>query len=420
MTEARGERQAIIISVGRYAAGSGLTGYDSVDATARRLTELLEQDGRPLWDRVVRVVDPESPHGIIDAIARGMQAARGGGRLLVHYIGHGEVLTVGSGETYKYTGLALSTSRTRAPWSFLALDVVQEEMRVHHDCARALVLDCCNSAGAGALGVPALEFGEPDGRRDPFGARPAADAWSARDPNTCVLTAVSHGSRSQLTGAIRPDGLTEFSGLMIDVLESGIPGAGAVLNIRDLYQGMKDSPQGKDVRPGLIQRGPYPLDVFPNRAAPDHAARGGPPDTREQDRRLAAADPRELVAAWMRRQGPLADIDTDRVVACVQRRMAGAPAAHVAHIVHLTHGYEEGTVEWLRDTLSRPLLGRDAWDNGTVMRALAAHGCPDCLLFGRWIGDSVVKHGGPQDALRLMAGRRHDPLSPGPGGGGTP
>lgn len=393
MTERPAERHAVVVSVSRYAEDSGLVPYRSIDTSAERLAELLAAHSRGLWDSVVRVADPDTPHAIMDAVADGMRAARGGGQLLVYYIGHGERTL------FPYSGiqLALTTSRERTPWSFLALDHVKAGMREHQDCSRALVLDCCHSSGAGALGGPSL--------MDPGDEGQGMETRFGHDPDTCVLTAISPKSVSQLTGAQRSDGLTYFSGLLIDLLVSGIPGAGRQLTMRDVYTAMGEHADPHKLRPELTSRGTSALALFPNNASPAAGHPDAAPDALAHERLLADADVQDVAAAWVRRHGPLAGVTAERVADFVARRFAEGPADLVARLVHCAHTYEEGDQEWLHDALSSPLLRRGALDSGRVLAALDAQGCPDCHTFGRRVGRRIVEHGGPATLRELLRGR---------------
>lgn len=410
MTDRPAERHAVIVSVARYAEDSGLVPYRSIDASAERLAELLARHSQGLWDSVVRVADPGTPHAIMDAVADGMRASRGGGQLLVYYIGHGERTL------FPYPGiqLALTTSRERTPWSFLALDHVKAGMREHQDCSRALVLDCCYSADAGALGGPALPAAGQDA------ARQGMEARFGHEPDTCVLTAVSRMSFSQLAGAQRPDGLTHFSGLLIDLLRSGIPGAGGRLTVRDVYRAMGEHADARTLRPDLISRGTSTPVLFPNHAAAGAGHPDAGPDVLAQERLLAEATAQDVAAAWVRRHGPLAAVAPDRLAAFVARRFAEAPADHVARFVHCAHTYEEGDQEWLHDALSSPLLLRGALDSGRVLAALDAQGCADCHAFGRRAGRRIVEHGDPATLRELLRGRAQFTPSPGPTADGSP
>jgi hypothetical protein len=415
MTERRAARHAVIISVAAYAEDSGLVSYSSIAESASRLRELFAEKSGGFWDAesVVLISDPATPHEVMDAIALGMEAARGGGQLLVYYIGHGaEFISPHSG-----VYLALSTSRDRVPWSFLALDHIKAEMHRYHDCSRVIVLDCCYCAAAGALGGPSLPAARSAARSAAGnGAAPAEQQTVPRrigweEPGTCVLTAVSPTAPSQLTGACRPDGLTEFSGLLIDILEEGIPQAAPQLTVREVYQAMREQADPGKLHPDIHSRGANTPVIFPNRWAPVALQHDSTHDALSQMQRLSAADIPDVVAAWIRRQGRLADIPAERVKDFVVRQLADASAERVTEIVHCAHLYEEGDQEWLYGSLSSPLLGRDAYDSGQVLAALDSQNCLECRALAQKVSQLIIDRGGPETLLKLMLGRERGAAS---------
>ncbi|MBV9026556.1 MAG: caspase family protein [Streptomycetaceae bacterium] len=412
MTERRSERHAVIISVAAYAEDSGLFSYNSIAESADRLCELFAEKSGGYWgsESIVPVRNPKTPHEVMDAVARGMEVARGGGQLLVYYIGHGEQFTSPHSDVH----LALSTSRDRVPWSFLALDHIKAEMRRYHDCSRVLVLDCCYCAAAGALGRPSVPATVSDA--GPVEQQTIQRRLGWEEPGTCVLTAVSPTSYSQLTGACRSDGLTEFSGLLIDVLEEGIPGAASQLTVREVCQAMRAQADPGKLKPDIFSHGPKTPVIFPNRWAPVGLQRESARDAWSQEQRLSAADIPEVMAAWIHRQGSLADIPAERVKDFVTRQLAGAPAERVTEIVHCAHLYEDGDQEWLHGSLSSPLLGRDAYDSGQVLAALDSQNCPECRALAQKISQIIIDRGGPETLLKLMLGRERGSASSWPPG----
>jgi hypothetical protein len=407
MTERRAVRHAVIISVAAYAEDSGLVSYSSIAESASRLRALFAEKSGGFWDAesVVLVSDPTTPHEVMDAITRGMEAARGGGQLLVYYIGHGEEFISPHPGVY----LALSTSRDRVPWSFLALDHIKAGMRRYHDCSRIIVLDCCYCAAAGALGGLSVPAAGSDAVPVEQQTVPRRIGWE--EHGTCVLTAVSPTAPNQLTGACRPDGLTEFSGLLIDILEEGIPQATAQLTVREVYQAMKEQADPRKLHPDIHSHGLNTPVIFPNRWAPVGVQQDSTHDALSQMQRLSAADIPDVVAAWIHRQGRLADIPAKRVKDFVARQLADAPAERVTEIVHCAHLYEEGDQEWLYGSLSSPLLGRDAYDSGQVLAALDSQNCPECRDLAQKISQLIIDRGGPETLLKLMLGRERGAAS---------
>ncbi|MEU9670496.1 trypsin-like peptidase domain-containing protein [Streptomyces bobili] len=194
------------------------TALGPLPAVENNLTSLRDALANPnVWgvpeDKIEVLAQPSNDYDILSTVQRAANSARD--TLVVYYAGHGltDPLT---GELY----LALTDSRKE--------DVlVQRALRFEYlrrlflssgANKKVLLVDCCYS-GRALLGA--------------MGGHDATDAIdNAIVEGTCVITATSE---TALARAVPGEKFTAFTGVLLDTLSKGLPGAGALLDMETLY-----------------------------------------------------------------------------------------------------------------------------------------------------------------------------------------
>ncbi|MFE6913469.1 caspase, EACC1-associated type [Streptomyces rubiginosohelvolus] len=162
--------------------------------------------------RRVEVLDqPSSGDDVVDAVARAADAAQD--TLVVYYSGHG-LVDPSTGELY----VALPDSRLRDVLVQRALryDYLRRIISASGARKKIVLLDCCFS-GRG-LGVMAS-------------AKDLAADVSLVE-GTCVITSTS---KNALSLAVPGEKYTAFTGVLIDILRQGVPGAGPFLAMETVF-----------------------------------------------------------------------------------------------------------------------------------------------------------------------------------------
>ncbi|WP_405652774.1 caspase domain-containing protein [Streptomyces sp. NBC_00019] len=159
----------------------------------------------------VRLVDdPATPADIMQPLKQAAEDAED--ILLVYYSGHGQL----SGENSELH-LTLTGSEPEAPWSSLPFSYVADIIKQSGASTKVVVLDCCYSGRA-----------HSDLMSDP--SQLVKDQLAV-EGLYCLTSAPKH-RRSKA-----PDGDTysAFTDYLLDTLKSGIPTAGPLLRMTDIY-----------------------------------------------------------------------------------------------------------------------------------------------------------------------------------------
>ncbi|MGW3855782.1 caspase, EACC1-associated type [Micromonospora arida] len=159
-------------------------------------------------DRVTRILDEEPPHVVLERIAD--LAADAADTLVIYYAGHGiladdgELLLTGAQSTYR---LAAANSMR---WETLKSTILKSPAP-----RKLVILDCCFSGRAIGMSVDeAAVLGQLD------------------ISGTVVITA---SPKNSIALAPLKSRRTTFTDGLLSVIEKGIPGAGATLDIEDLF-----------------------------------------------------------------------------------------------------------------------------------------------------------------------------------------
>lgn len=372
MTRTEPERHAVLISSATY-DDPEIVNYPTVDNSATRLKELF--DGSDLWDSCALVRDPGLIADVMMPIRQSALSCQPGDTLLVCFIGHAiNPLRVRHSDIL----LALRTTTESEYWSYLSLYHIYDMMRRSRASSKVLILDCCYSGQADALG--------------PGGDKVLTDpAWLVEEANTCVLKAVGRDSVSQKADPyLEQDskGLyTAFSGYLISILENGIDGVRNPLQVRDVYNELRRivPASGTHPEPELLIRNEPWIVLMENRHP---GAVLGPPADPSQLARLHVAAPEELAAAWQGEAVTLSGLPRALIDEYFVALLPGADAETVRRVVH--HLHVNGTGGRLDDLL--PLVRSASPEHaGAAVYELRRHGCHGCKEFARQIHGSAVQ-----------------------------
>ncbi|BCM70370.1 hypothetical protein CFC35_08295 [Streptomyces sp. FBKL.4005] len=205
----------LLVGTGRHDERSDLPDVAAVSRTLVDLREMyVERCGLPR-SAVTVVHDPANVEAFGQAVAEAAESAEG--LLLVHYVGHGLVAEDGT----LHLATAGSVSRgDRVRFTALPYDVLRACVAGSAAGARIVVLDCCYSGLAVASGTLG-----PD--------RADAVTGLARIAGALVLTATG-GS----TPALAPQGdrHTAFSGALLRLLTTGLPGGPPVFTLDEVHR----------------------------------------------------------------------------------------------------------------------------------------------------------------------------------------
>ncbi|GAB2530884.1 caspase, EACC1-associated type [Nocardia heshunensis] len=224
--------RAVLIGTAHYAEDSGFDSFPEVERSLRDFAEFLRTTtGIP--DRHIDVVlDPSDGTRVAATITAAARAARG--LLLVYYVGHGTVVD---------NQLHLTHSGSRADdadVTALPYSVLRSRIKRDARGAVVMILDCCHSGKAFGGGVLA-----PDGEV----LREATDIDGA-----FVLTATDE--KSKFAVAQGNGGRTAFTGMMLDVLGTGVATEDRYLTMSMLYRELRDRlPAAALPKPKALERG---------------------------------------------------------------------------------------------------------------------------------------------------------------------
>ncbi|MFI8931428.1 caspase family protein [Streptomyces sp. NPDC053474] len=208
--------RAVLIGVHAYAEEAGLSPLPAVQRNISALREVLcDEVGWGLSSASCRVLGPEATGSdVMRAIDEAVRAASD--TLFVYYAGHGLLHPDRPTELH----LALHDSNERQMWRSLPYAYIRDEVRAAHRQRRlkcAVVLDCCFSGAAVEGGM----------------SHPEALLKQAADiDGVCVLTA---SAATELAYAPPGDELSAFTGALVDLVRTGVPEAGPVLDFGTLH-----------------------------------------------------------------------------------------------------------------------------------------------------------------------------------------
>ncbi|MEC3955870.1 caspase family protein [Nocardia sp. CDC153] len=224
--------RAVLIGTAHYDAHSGL---DSFPEIARSLSDFAEflrtHTGIP--ERHIDVVlDPADGSTIAAAITAAARAATG--LLLVYYVGHGVV--VDNQLHLTHTGTRVDEADVTA----LRYPIVRSRIKSNARGAVVVILDCCHSGKA---------FGHEVLAADGEILRAATDIDGA-----FVLTATDE--KTKFAVAKGDGGRTAFTGMMLDILRTGVPTADRYLTMSVLFRELRDRlPAANMPKPKALERG---------------------------------------------------------------------------------------------------------------------------------------------------------------------
>jgi uncharacterized caspase-like protein len=249
--------RAVLIGTGMY-QDSELEDLPAVMANLTSVRAALVNPELSGFDpaTVAVVEQPSRPQQIMEQlVAAAVQAED---VLFVYYAGHG-LLVGDNGELH----LGMTGSRADAPWTSLPFSYVAGAIKESSAVTKVLVLDCCYSGRA-----------FKDLMADP--TRLVTDQLAAE--GIYVLTAASKTKRAKA-----PDGepYTAFTNHLLHVIYDGIPGAGELLSMTDIYGELRQRIRRQTSLPlpeqcntlsagdlGLFHNLAYSLDLDPIKLAP--------------------------------------------------------------------------------------------------------------------------------------------------------
>ncbi|QIS13672.1 caspase, EACC1-associated type [Nocardia arthritidis] len=220
---------AVLIGTARYGADSGFPSFSSIARSVRDLGEFLRNTTG--LTNVVEIVDPPDPVSFATALTAAADAATD--LLLFYYVGHG--VAVGNELHLAHSGShAEHVAFTTVPYP-----AVRAKIRASRAKVKIVVLDCCHSGRA---------FGR-DVLAGPEVLREAADI-----DGTFVLTATDE--KSKFAVAQDGSGRTAFTGVLLDIMASGIPGAERYLTMSALFRELRSRlPAANLPKPKALERG---------------------------------------------------------------------------------------------------------------------------------------------------------------------
>ncbi|WP_225726750.1 MULTISPECIES: caspase family protein [unclassified Nocardia] len=220
---------AVLIGTARYGADSGFPSFSSITRSVRDFGEFLRNTTG--LTNVVEIVDPPDPVSFATALTAAADAATD--LLLFYYVGHG--VAVGNELHLAHSGShAEHVAFTTVPYP-----AVRAKIRASRAKVKIVILDCCHSGKA---------FGR-DVLAGPEVLREAADI-----DGTFVLTATDE--KTKFAVAQDGSGRTAFTGVLLDIMASGIPGAERYLTMSALFRELRSRlPAANLPKPKALERG---------------------------------------------------------------------------------------------------------------------------------------------------------------------
>jgi Caspase domain len=202
---------AVLVGVADYPHDPGLNSLPAVHNNLDALRDVLTDPrlcGIPAEQCVV-LKDPKTERDLLMGIAD--NASRATDMFLVYYAGHGLLDDLGQ----FYLGVGVST-RHAADLDSLSYERVKAALRRSHAAAKVLILDCCFS-----------------GRAIEVMAEPATLVRGQVEITGVYTMTATSGTKP----AYAPEGapFTAFTGELVEVLTSGIPGEPENLSLQTIY-----------------------------------------------------------------------------------------------------------------------------------------------------------------------------------------
>ena len=370
MTQAEPRRLAVLVGSAKYDDGE-INDYQTVTNSVIKLKQLF--DASELWHECDVVHDPATAFDVMLPLRKAAQECRPGDTLLVYYVGHainppraqhGDIL------------LALRTTLSSEYWSYLPLFHLYDVIRRSRATAKVLVLDCCYSGAAEALGPDAAELSsEPQ--------------WLLEEASTCVIKAASRASIVQKVDPYMEQdassSYTAFTGYLISVLDRGIDGARDPLQVRDVYNELRRivPASGRHPEPELLIRNEPQIVLMENRSSRATRGHGDP----SQLARLRAAPLEELCNAWSGRDSILADLPPSVVDEFFADLVSTTDDASLSRAAHCLHQHEAGA---RLDELLGLVRAREPERVGSVIRELRRQECDRCRGNGSALYQGMV------------------------------
>jgi hypothetical protein len=197
--------------------GTRYTNLPPLPTVANNLTALAALVAEPdLWGlpagHCTAVRDPATPQAIDEAVRDAAGAVRPDGLLLFYFAGHGMIDPRTGALHLAVTG----TDRNAVHSTAVPFEWVRRWFLDAPAGARVVILDCCYSGRA------------TDGMGEP-----AALADQIEIDRTCVLVAAP-ANRTALAPPDEP--FTAFTGVLLDMMRHGVPGAPALLDLTTMYR----------------------------------------------------------------------------------------------------------------------------------------------------------------------------------------
>ncbi|GGQ41002.1 caspase, EACC1-associated type [Couchioplanes azureus] len=335
--------RAVVVGSSRYRELEPLpTVAANVDEVASILTD--ERFWGLPQEHCVRLVDPEHPAAVLDALARA--AGEASDALVFYFAGHG-ILRPDAYDLY----LALEHGALDRWWHAVRYDDIRRVIMDHPGPkAKVVLLDCCY---AGMAMMPGMSAGAEIGDR-------------VRIEGTYLMTAVAENAVA-LAPPTEP--LTAFTGALVQAVRDGVPGGPDVLDFTTLYPRIRSALEAAG-RPTPQQRSSDEggrIALVRNVGLADHGRTGpaGQAPLGEHEQRslhLPPARLRELIArlssqdtgaaerllravgTWRAEQGVAAVVDeVTRAGAVAQARavLAGAAGRRPASLVVLVEAFRK-------------------------------------------------------------------------------
>ncbi|MEV6597319.1 caspase family protein [Actinoplanes sp. NPDC051346] len=280
--------RAVIVGASRY---RDLAALPTVAANVEEVAKLFTDErfwGLP-EKHCVRLVDPEHPGAVLDALARAADEASDA--LVFYFAGHG-ILRPDAYDLY----LALKHGALERWWHAVRYDDIRRIMMDHPGpTAKVVLLDCCY---AGMAMMPGMGAGAEIGDR-------------VRIEGTYLMTAAAETSVA-LAPPTEP--LTAFTGAFVAAVRDGVPDGPDVLDFHTLYPRIRNALEAAG-RPAPQQRssnGGGRIALVRNVGLDDRGNTGTveqPPlsDHEQRALHLPPARLRELLAELSTRDAPAAE-----------------------------------------------------------------------------------------------------------------
>ncbi|AJE85449.1 Signal transduction histidine-protein kinase afsQ2 [Streptomyces albus] len=203
--------RVVLVGASRFEELAELPAVAANVATLRELFTSEEVWGLPRRHCLL-VAEPRAPREVSAAVRQA--AAEATDTLIVYYAGHG-LIDPGTGELH----LALRESRPHEVYdTAVPYDWIRRTLATSRATRRIVILDCCYSGRMLGAMSEGLGLAEIDG--------------------TYLLAAAAENAL-----ALAPPGelFTAFTGELVALVRSGVPGAGPALTLNDLYERTRSS-----------------------------------------------------------------------------------------------------------------------------------------------------------------------------------